>query len=489
MKLLLLLSLSLFSLRAEVANAPCEMSFDVTGSTTSSATIDNTAKGCVLWYFTLTNTGSGGTAIAVQFSNDNTTFTSSGATYTLTDGTTGTFPVTITSTAKLAGNFQDFGRYARVTLTTSASTSHAIGTLKGYYNIAKGGTSGGGGGTYTAGTGLQLVGSEFSINSAVTQTKATDQAGTSRYCTSSTGNDTYTCTMTPTVSSYPAGMCVTLTADTANTGAASINIDTVGAASILSQSGGALSDNDITAGKPKIICSDGTNFIIQGDGGGGGSSYYQTIQDETSALTQRATVNFTGPNVTCADNSGSSRTDCTVGNTVATTQEGYLFPLDMNADVNAVIAASNETLYWQFVSNVNITVSKIFVYQAGNGVGASTGMAMAIYDQSGNLLQQTDTLDPTTGGAVRKTFTLAAAVTLQASKVYYLAFSCSCSTSPTMYQAVGNATTMRFLLNWDTNPRIFYANDTTGTTTLTFPATIGTRTVQTIYPVGVMLVP
>lgn len=270
MKLLLLLSLSLFSLRAEVANAPCEMSFDVTGSTTSSATIDNTAKGCVLWYFTLTNVGTGSTAIAVQFSNDNTTFASSGATYTLTDSTTGTFPVTITSTAKLAGNFQDFGRYVRVTLTTSASTSHAIGTLKGYYNIAKGGTSGGGGGTYTAGTGLQLVGSEFSINSAVTQTKATDQAGTSRYCTSSTGNDTYTCTMTPTVSSYPAGMCVTLTADTANTGAASINIDTVGAASILSQSGGALSDNDITAGKPKIICSDGTNFIIQGDGGGGG---------------------------------------------------------------------------------------------------------------------------------------------------------------------------------------------------------------------------
>lgn len=152
MKLLLLLSISLLSLRAEVANAPCEMSFDITGSTTSSATIDNTTKGCVMWYLTLTNIGSGGTAIAVQFSPDNTTFTTSTATYTLPDLTTGTFPTTVTSVTSLAGNFQDFGRYVRVTLTTSASTSHVVGTLKGFYNIGKG-SIGGGSGDVTAGGG------------------------------------------------------------------------------------------------------------------------------------------------------------------------------------------------------------------------------------------------------------------------------------------------------------------------------------------------
>lgn len=39
---------------------------------------------------------------------------------------------------------------------------------------------------------------------------------------------------------------------------------------------------------------------------------YQTVQDEGSGLTQRATINFTGSGITCTDNSGSSRTDCTV---------------------------------------------------------------------------------------------------------------------------------------------------------------------------------
>lgn len=41
------------------------------------------------------------------------------------------------------------------------------------------------------------------------------------------------------------------------------------------------------------------------------SSGYATVQDEGSSLTQRATLNFIGA-VSCVDNSGSSRTDCTV---------------------------------------------------------------------------------------------------------------------------------------------------------------------------------
>jgi hypothetical protein len=39
---------------------------------------------------------------------------------------------------------------------------------------------------------------------------------------------------------------------------------------------------------------------------------YQTVQDEGTPLTQRAAINFTGAGVSCADNAGSSRTDCTI---------------------------------------------------------------------------------------------------------------------------------------------------------------------------------
>jgi len=88
------------------------------------------------------------------------------------------------------------------------------------------------------------------------------------YCRSTTGNDTYTCGTTPATVAYSTGRCYVLNADTANTGAATVNIDSLGAKSILRRNGDALQDGDITANKPIGICYDGTQLIIQGDGGG-----------------------------------------------------------------------------------------------------------------------------------------------------------------------------------------------------------------------------
>lgn len=45
---------------------------------------------------------------------------------------------------------------------------------------------------------------------------------------------------------------------------------------------------------------------------------YATVQDEGSGLTQRSTLNFTGAGVSCADNSGSTRTDCTIAGSTGT---------------------------------------------------------------------------------------------------------------------------------------------------------------------------
>lgn len=43
-----------------------------------------------------------------------------------------------------------------------------------------------------------------------------------------------------------------------------------------------------------------------------GGSGYATVQNAGTNLTQRTTINFTGTGITCADNAGSTRTDCTV---------------------------------------------------------------------------------------------------------------------------------------------------------------------------------
>lgn len=48
------------------------------------------------------------------------------------------------------------------------------------------------------------------------------------------------------------------------------------------------------------------------NGTNGANGVINQIQDEGSNLTQRANLNFTGAGVTCTDNAGASRTDCTI---------------------------------------------------------------------------------------------------------------------------------------------------------------------------------
>lgn len=144
--------------------------------------------------------------------------------------------------------------------------------------------TGGGSGSITGGTGITCIGSTCSADSAVVEFRSTQQAGTSQYGRSTTGNDTYVVALTPSLTAYTRGGCIVLDADTANTGAATLNVDTLGAKSILTRSGAALSTGDITANKPITVCYDGTQYIIQGDGGGAtvsvpyllsGGTYYQ----------------------------------------------------------------------------------------------------------------------------------------------------------------------------------------------------------------------
>lgn len=71
------------------------------------------------------------------------------------------------------------------------------------------------------------------------------------------------------------------------------------------------------------IYNSGSNAIQVTVVGGSGTpiavgTAYTTVEDEATPLTQQATLNFTGSAVSCANNSGASRTDCTItggGNT------------------------------------------------------------------------------------------------------------------------------------------------------------------------------
>lgn len=103
------------------------------------------------------------------------------------------------------------------------------------------------------------------------------------YCADAGSNDTYACSPSPSISSigYTTGAMYVFKANTANTGAATINLVSLGAKTIKKQAGGIttdLDDNDIRAGQWVVLIYDGTNMQMvsalgnAASGGSGGTS-------------------------------------------------------------------------------------------------------------------------------------------------------------------------------------------------------------------------
>lgn len=88
------------------------------------------------------------------------------------------------------------------------------------------------------------------------------QAG--NYGSTSSGSDTYAVTLSPAPTSYTAGLTVRLVVDVTNTGAATLNVNSLGAKSILRADGSALLTGDIPTGTTVELFYDGTNFRIIG---------------------------------------------------------------------------------------------------------------------------------------------------------------------------------------------------------------------------------
>lgn len=92
------------------------------------------------------------------------------------------------------------------------------------------------------------------------------------YCADAGASDTYACSISPAPIplSYQTGFPYSFKANTANTGAASINFNSIGAATIVKVAGGvttALADNDIRAGQVVSLVYDGTNMQMQSTSG------------------------------------------------------------------------------------------------------------------------------------------------------------------------------------------------------------------------------
>lgn len=100
---------------------------------------------------------------------------------------------------------------------------------------------------------------------------------TEDYAADAGSTDTYVITLDPEATAYVAGMVVRFKANTANTGAATLNVNGLGAKTIKKRVNVDLSDNDIKAGQIVEVIYDGTNFQLIGEPASQFTSANQTI--------------------------------------------------------------------------------------------------------------------------------------------------------------------------------------------------------------------
>lgn len=86
--------------------------------------------------------------------------------------------------------------------------------------------------------------------------------GNPLYAADGGGSDTYAITLSPILFAYFTGLVVRFKANTANTGAASLNVNGLGAVAIKKFGTVELADNDIQAGQVVELIHDGTNFQL-----------------------------------------------------------------------------------------------------------------------------------------------------------------------------------------------------------------------------------
>lgn len=107
-----------------------------------------------------------------------------------------------------------------------------------------------------AGSGTPSAGNKFMTQQGL-------QAGAEVYAASTTGNDTYVVTLSPVPTSLVNGMTIRFKPDTANTGAATLNVNSLGALSIVTGLSTALTTGDILANQVCEVIYNSTGTVWQ----------------------------------------------------------------------------------------------------------------------------------------------------------------------------------------------------------------------------------
>ena len=110
-------------------------------------------------------------------------------------------------------------------------------------------------------TGRVTITPVTTITGALTLSAMSTFAGFN-YAADAQANDTYVITLSPALAAYVAGVAIYFKANTANTGAATLNVNGLGAITIVKAVSTTLANNDILAGMMCHVVYDGTNFVL-----------------------------------------------------------------------------------------------------------------------------------------------------------------------------------------------------------------------------------
>jgi hypothetical protein len=173
-----------------------------------------------------------------------------------------------------------------------------------------------------------------------TASKSDIQQQAYTYASDSGTANAYAVTLSP-APTIVAGSVVVFKATNANTGASTLAVNGGTATAIKKNGSTALASGDIAAGQVVEVVYDGTNFqIVAGGSGAGGSSFYQTVQHDGSAVTQRAKLNIAaGSNVTVtASDNGSDTTTLTIASAGAGATPALVLVEQHTASASAALA-------------------------------------------------------------------------------------------------------------------------------------------------------
>lgn len=110
--------------------------------------------------------------------------------------------------------------------------------------------------------GSYLVAADLATERAASVAISNKTIATFNYAADAGANDSYVVSLNPAPAAYTTGMIIFFKANTVNTGAASINVNGLGAKTIVKRVNTALANGDIPALSISMIIYDGTNFKL-----------------------------------------------------------------------------------------------------------------------------------------------------------------------------------------------------------------------------------